>query len=62
MMKRVYELKRLLFLLAMGIATLVVIAFDGRSVVQATDQGEMHIEVTITDLGFTVKGHSYPMH
>lgn len=60
MMKRVYELKRLLFLLAVGIATLMVIGFDGRSVVQATDQGEMHIEVTITDLGFTVKGHAIP--
>ena len=58
-MKRVYEVKRLLVLLAMGIATLMVIGFDGRSVVQATDH-EMNIVTTITDQGFKVKGHTTP--
>jgi hypothetical protein len=60
MMKRVYELKRLLLPVAMGIATLMVIGFDGRSVAQATDQGEMHIDITITDLGFKVIGNTIP--
>ena len=59
MMKRVCELQRLLVFLAMGIVTLMVIGFDGRSVVQATDH-EMNIEVTITDLGYEVKGHTTP--
>ena len=56
-MKRPYEVNRLLLLVAMGIATLMVIGFDGRSVVQATDH-EMNIVITITDQGFKVKGHT----
>jgi hypothetical protein len=59
MMRRAYELKRLLVFLAVGIATLIVIGFDGRSVVQATDH-EMNIVITITDQGFKVKGHTTP--
>ncbi|MEK6763977.1 MAG: hypothetical protein AABY96_14830 [Nitrospirota bacterium] len=59
MMKRVYELKRLLVPVAMGIVTLTVMGLDGRSVVQATDH-EMNIVVTITDQGFKVKGHTTP--
>ena len=58
-MKRPYEVNRLLLLVAMGIATLMVFGFDGRSVVQATDH-EMNIVVTITDQGFKVKGHTTP--
>jgi hypothetical protein len=59
MMKKVYELKRLLFPLAMGIATLTVMGFDGRSLAQATDH-PMNIVVTITDQGFKVTGHTTP--
>ncbi len=59
-MKRIFGLKRLLVPVAMGIATLMVIGFDGRSVAQATDQGEMHIDITITDLGFKVIGNTIP--
>ena len=59
MVKRPYEVNRLLLLVAMGIATLMVIGFDGRSVVQATDH-EMNIVITITDQGFKVKGHTTP--
>lgn len=35
-----------------------VICLNGQSVVQATDQGEMHVDVTITDQGYSVKGHT----
>ena len=59
MVKRPYEVNRLLLLVAMGIATLMVIGFNGRSVVQATDH-EMNIVITITDQGFKVKGHTTP--
>ena len=59
MVKRPYEVNRLLLLVAMGTATLMVIGFDGRSVVQATDH-EMNIVITITDQGFKVKGHTTP--
>ena len=59
MTNRVCELQRLLVFLAMGIGTLMVIGFDGRSVVQATDH-EMNIEISITDLGYSVKGHTTP--
>jgi hypothetical protein len=58
-MRKVYELKRLVVRLAMGIVTLTVMGLDGRSIVQATDH-EMNIEITITDLGFEVKGHTTP--
>jgi hypothetical protein len=60
MKKMTSTLKRLLVPAAMGIATLMVMGIDGQSVVQATDQGEMHIDITITDLGFNVKGHTIP--
>jgi len=59
MTNRVCKLQRLLVFLAMGIVTLMVIGFDGRSVVQATDH-EMKIEISITDLGYSVKGHTTP--
>ena len=51
---------RLLVPLAMGAIVLTVIAFGGRSVVQAMDKGEMHVDITITDLGYSVKGHTMP--
>jgi hypothetical protein len=49
---------RLLVPLAMGAIVLALMGLDGRSVVQATDQGEMHVDVTITDEGYSVKGHT----
>ncbi len=49
---------RLLVPLVMGAIVLTVIALGGRSVVQATDQGEMHVDVTITDQGYSIKGHT----
>jgi len=51
---------RLLVPLAMGAIVLTVMGFDGQSVVQATDQGQMHVDITITDLGYSVKGHTMP--
>ncbi len=51
---------RLLVPLAMGAIVLTVIALGGRSVVQAMDKGEMHVDITITDLGYSVKGHTMP--
>lgn len=51
---------RLLVPLALGVIVLTVMSFDGRSVVQATDQGAMHIDITMTDQGFIVKGHTMP--
>jgi hypothetical protein len=59
MIRRANELKRSLVFLAVGIVTLIVIGFDGRSVVQATDH-EMNIVIMITDQGFNVKGHTTP--
>jgi hypothetical protein len=53
-------LNRLLVPLAMGAIVLTVVGFDGRSVAQATDQGEMHVDITITDVGYSVKGHTMP--
>jgi hypothetical protein len=38
---------------------LAVMGFDGRFIVRAADH-EMNIEVTITDLGYSVKGHTTP--
>jgi len=46
--------------LAIGAIVLTVMGIDGRSVVQATDQGQMHVDITITDLGYSVKGHTLP--
>lgn len=60
-MRKVYELKRLVVRLAMGIVTLAVMGLDGRSVVQATDHA-MNIEITITDLGYEVKAIRHPIH
>lgn len=53
---------RLLVQLAMGAIVLTVTGFDGRSIVQASDQGQMHVDITITDLGYSVKGHTLPDH
>lgn len=50
----------LLVPLAIGAIVLTVMGFDGRSVVQATDQGKMHVDITITDLGYSVEGHTMP--
>jgi hypothetical protein len=44
----------------MGAIMLAVMGFDARSIVQATDQGQMHVDITITDLGYSVKGHTLP--
>ena len=52
-------LRGLLVPLAMGAVTLSVAGFDGRSVVQAADP-DMKVEVTITDKGYDVKGHTTP--
>jgi hypothetical protein len=49
---------RLLASLAMGAIVLALMGLDGRSVAQATDQREMHVDVTITDQGYSVKGHT----
>jgi hypothetical protein len=48
----------LLVPLAMGAVMWAVVGFYGPSIVQATDQGEMHVDVTITDQGYSVKGHT----
>lgn len=57
-MKRVASaLKGLLVPLVMGAVTLSVVGFDGRSAVQAADP-EMKVDVTITDKGYEVKGHT----
>ena len=50
---------RLLVPLAMGAIVLTVMGFDGRSIVQAADP-EMKVDVTITDKGYEVKGHTSP--
>lgn len=59
MKSRASVLKGLLVPVAMGAVILSVAGFDGRSVVQAADP-EMKVEVTITDKGFEVKGHTTP--
>lgn len=59
MQSKVSALQRLLVPLAMGAVTLSVAGFDGRSVVQAATP-EMKVEVTITDKGYDVKGHTTP--
>ncbi|HYM37302.1 MAG TPA: hypothetical protein VES96_02770 [Nitrospiraceae bacterium] len=50
-------LQGLLVPFAMGAVTLSVAGFDGRSIVQAAEP-EMKVEVTITDKGYEVKGHT----
>ena len=50
-------LRGLLVPLAMGAVTLSVAGFNGQSVVQAADP-DMKVEVTITDKGYDVKGHT----
>ncbi len=59
MKSRISILKRLLVPLAMGAITSTVAGFDGRSIVQAADP-EMKIEVTITDQGYNIQGHTTP--
>ena len=43
----------------MGAMTLTVVGFDERSIVQAADP-EMKIEVTVTDQGYNIQGHTTP--
>lgn len=62
MKNNMYLRNRLLVHLAMGAMVLTVMGFDGRTTVQATDQGEMHVDVTITDQGYSVKGHTMTDH
>jgi hypothetical protein len=57
MQSRRSALRRLLVPLA--IVTLSVTGFDGQAVVQAAG-AEMKVEVTITDKGYEVKGHTTP--
>ncbi len=59
MQSRASTLKGLLVPLAVGAVTLLVAGFDGRSVVQAADP-EMKVDVTISDKGYEVKGHTTP--
>lgn len=59
MQSKASALKGLLVPLAMGAVTLLVAGFDGRSVVQAADP-EMKVDVTITDKGYEVTGHTTP--
>jgi hypothetical protein len=58
MKNNIRKRNHMLVSLAMGAIVLAVVGFHGRSVVQATDQGEMHVDVTITDQGYSVKGHT----
>jgi hypothetical protein len=60
MMSNMFVRNRLLIPLALGAIVLTVMGFGGRSIVQATDQGQMHVDITITDLGYSVKGHTLP--
>jgi hypothetical protein len=60
MKNKMYLRNRLLVSLAIGAIVMAVIGFDGRSPVQAMDAGEMHVDITITDLGYNVKGHTMP--
>jgi len=55
-----YVKNRLRVSLAMVAIVLTVMSFDGRSVVQAADQAKMHVDITITDQGYSVKGHTMP--
>ena len=58
MKKKLYIRNSLWVPLVLGAMVLALLGFDGQSVVQATDQGAMHVDVTITDQGYTVKGHT----
>jgi hypothetical protein len=58
MKNNIYVRNRLLVPLALGAIVLTVMGFDPRSPVQASDQGQMHVDITITDLGYNVKGHT----
>lgn len=59
MKSRTSVVQGLLVPLAMGAVILSVVGFDGRAVVQAADP-EMKVDVTITDKGYEVKGHTTP--
>lgn len=59
MKSRASALKGLLVPVAMGAVILSVTGFDGRSVVQAAG-AEMKVNVTITDKGYEVTGHTTP--
>ena len=52
------ERNGLLAPLAMKAIVPAVMGFDAQSGVHATDQGQMHDDVTITDQGYSVKGHT----
>lgn len=58
MKNNMYPRNGLLVPLALGAIVFALMGFDGQSVVRATDQGEMHVDVTITDQGYSVKGHT----
>jgi hypothetical protein len=60
MKNKMYLRNRLLVPLALWAIVMAVIGFDGRFPVQAMDAGEMHVDITITDLGYNVKGHTMP--
>lgn len=60
MKNNMFVRNRLLVPLALGAIVLTVMGFDGRSIVLATDQDQMHVDITITDLGYSVKGHTLP--
>ena len=55
MKKTICAVRGLLVPVAMGIVTLTVMSLASLSMAQAP--AEKNVEVTITDLGFTVKGH-----
>ncbi len=58
MKKKLYIRNSLRVPLVLGAMMLALLGFNERSVVWATDQGEMHVDVTITDQGYSVKGHT----
>lgn len=60
MKNNMFVRNRLLTPLTIGAIVLAVMGFNARSIVQATDQGQMHVDITITDLGYSVKGHTLP--
>ena len=55
MKKTICAVRGLLVPVAMGIVTLTVMSVASLSIAQA--QADKSVEVTITDMGFTVKGH-----
>lgn len=60
MKNNMHRRNRLPVHLVTGAIMLAAMGFYGQSVVQATDQGQMHVDITITDLGYSVKGHTMP--